>query len=539
MQNIDKIRALFTESKGEEDKILGIIQEFFRIIDGKKHGTVIGSKKTVDYEKLFRQTSFPKQMSPEKDVIDSVTGLYDGVGLWAHPQMQANVVPPPTTISIATAALTARYNENSIWDRYGMSAAQSEVMAIGMLADLIGFDKTKAGGIFTFGGTGCNLYAARIGIEKVDPDAKHTGIRGRIHFFCSDVSHYSIKSSAIWSGVGLNNIKTIPSDDSNTMDAWELENAMNETIEDDARIGTIFATMGTTDAFGIDPLKEIVKIRDRIQKKVKYKIHVHADAVIGWPFLTFGGDDCIKHLPSALQEEVMSIVSRVAELQYADSVGIDFHKTGWAPYLCSAFIVKDKEDLFMLQKLKKEMPYLYHGGGYQPGTFTLESSRPNYAQKALVNMMLLGREGYETLIVHLLTVSDYLREKMEESREIALLNRHNPAFVTDFRIYPETKYDHGKELLFEKELHDITSEEFTGNINEYNQKIAHRMIEEAEQKGTSMVSYTDSYKTTRKKRMILAIKSYPMSPFTDKEHMDVLLKDLYNAKEYVDKMDKK
>ena len=76
-----------------------------------------------------------------------------------------------------------------------------------MLADLIGFDKTKAGGIFTFGGTGCNLYAARIGIEKADPDAKYTGIRDRIHFFCSDVSHYSIKSAAIWTGVGLDNIK--------------------------------------------------------------------------------------------------------------------------------------------------------------------------------------------------------------------------------------------------------------------------------------------------------------------------------------------
>jgi len=36
------------------------------------------------------------------------------------------------------------------------------------------------------------------------------------------------------------------------------------------------------------------------------------------------------------------------------------------------------------------------------------------------------------------------------------LNRHNPAFVTDFRIYPETKYADDGELLFEKELRDKT-----------------------------------------------------------------------------------
>jgi len=75
-------------------------------------------------------------------------------------------------------------------------------------------------------------------------------------------------------------------------------------------------------------------------------------------------------------------------------------------------IVKNKEDLSFLQKFKKDMPYLYHGSGYQPGVFTLESSRPNYVQKALVNMMLFGKEGYETLIAHLLGVSDYLRTKV-------------------------------------------------------------------------------------------------------------------------------
>ncbi len=535
MQDIDRIRALFTRPCGEEGKILRLLEHFLGLIDSRKKGTLIGRKKEVNYGELFNRASFPEHMSSEREVVEFISGLYDGVALWNHPQTQINVVPPPTTISIVTAALAARYNENSIWDHYGMSAAQSEVMAVGMLADLIGFDKAAAGGIFTFGGTGCNLYGARIGIEKADPDAKHTGIRDRIHFFCSDASHYSIKSAAIWTGVGSDNVKTIPSDDDCMMDASELEKEMIETIESGARIGTVFATMGTTDAFALDPLKEIVEVCNRIHSRIDYRIHVHADAVIGWPFLTFKGDEGIKHLPHPLQEEITCVVSRIAEVKYADSVGIDFHKTGWSPYLCSAFIVKDKKDLLMLRKMKKEIPYLYHGSCYQPGTFTLESSRPNYAQKALANMMLLGKEGYETLIVHLLTVADYLRERMDSTREIALLNRHNPAFVTDFRIYPETKYDSEGRSLFERELHDLTGREFTGKVNEYNRSIAQRMIREAGENGTSMVSYTDCYKTTREERMIIAIKSYPMSPYTDRKHMDALLEDLYKAKEQVDR----
>ena len=534
MESIDRIRKLFVRTSGEESKISDLLTKILYKIDDRKNGTIIGKKQDLDYEELFYTTNFPKSMSDEEDVLEKLVKLYEGVSLWGHPLVQSNVIPPPTTISIIAASLAARYNENSIWDHYGMSAAKSEVMAVGMLADLIGFDKKKAGGIFTFGGTGCNLYAARIGIEKADPDAKYTGIRDRIHFFCSDVSHYSIKSSAIWTGIGLDNIKVISSDDDNTMVVDELEAEINKTIESGARVGTIFATMGTTDAFGIDSLKSMVELRDRIEKQVGYKIHIHADAVIGWPYLTFKNDDAVKGLTKDLQSEIRSIVSKISDLQYADSVGIDFHKTGWGPYLCSAFIVKNKDDLLLLEKFKKDMPYLYHGDGYQPGTFTLESSRPNYAQKALVNMMAFGKDGYESLIVHLLSMADYLRIKIDESPDITLLNKHNPAFVTDFRFYPETKYDTDGELFFEKELHDRVPAEFTEKINRYNNEIAEYVLKQAESGGTPIISYTDSYKTTKEKRMLMGIKSYPMSPFTEKSDMNTMLEHLYRAKEYID-----
>ena len=65
-------------------------------------------------------------------------------------------------------------------------------------------------------------------------------------------------------------------------------------------------------------------------------------------------------------------------------------------------------------------------------------------------MMAFGKDGYESLIVHLLSMADYLRIKIEESPDITLLNKHNPAFVTDFRFYPDTKYDTDGELFFEK-----------------------------------------------------------------------------------------
>ncbi len=535
MERIETIRKLFISSDENVSQTTNLLEFALNELKQQHNGTVIGQNYETDYEDLFQTSNFPQQMKEESDTLRDILKLYQGVGRWGHPQMQSNVIPEPTRISIVTEALTARYNENAIWDHYGMSASRSEVMAIGMLADLIGFNKTKAGGIFTFGGSGCNLYAARIGIEKVDPDAKHTGIRDKIVFFCSDVSHYSIKSSAIWTGVGLNNICVIPTDDDNTMRVDILEEQLEKTIASGAKIGCIYATMGTTDAFGLDPLKKIIELRNKFSSKVDYSIHVHADAVIGWPYLTFKSDTSLDGLSDKLQHSLCNIVSKITELQYADSIGIDFHKTGWGPYLCSAFIVKDKNDFSLLEKFRNDMPYLYHGDGYQPGIFTLESSRPNYAQKALVNMIALGKVGYESLILYLLSMADYLRTKVEESPDIALLNHNNPAFVTDIRFYPHSKYDDNGIPWYERELHDEVPQSFTENINQYNREIAEFVLHEAETKGTPVVSYTDSYKTTHQKRNVLGIKSYPMSPFTEKTDMDAVLAQLYKGKREIDK----
>ncbi len=530
---ISKVRKLFSKAKGDEHKLLKTISKQLFSIDRDKNGTVVGKKKQINYKKIMRTTRFPKRMQSEQQILAMLKKIYQGVGVWADPRTQVNVVPPPTNVSIAAATLAARYNENSIWDHYGVSAAQSEVMSIAMLADIIGYDKKRAGGIFTFGGTGCNLYAARVGIEKADPNAKVTGIRDRIKMFCSDISHYSILSAAIWTGLGGRNVVKIPTDDNNVMRVDVLEREMKKAIKQGCRIGTVYATMGTTDAFGLDPVKEIVKIRNRIQQKLRYKIHVHADAVIGWPYLTFKRSHLLRGFSKRLRSEVQSICKNITGVQYADSVGIDFHKTGWSPYLCSAIVVKNQKDFLLLTKGKKDMPYLYHGAGYQPGCFTLESSRPNYAQKALVNMMAFGKEGYETLLVHLLGCADYLRDKMEKSADIAVMNKHNPAFVTDFRVYPKTKHGKNGEELFDLELHDKLPQSFTERVNKFNVKLAEKMIHEAEQKGSSMISYTDVYRKTRKGRTIVSLKSYPMSPFTEKKHMNMLLKDVWNVKKKV------
>jgi ABC-type amino acid transport substrate-binding protein len=74
-----------------------------------------------------------------------------------------------------------------------------------------------------------------------------------------------------------------------------------------------------------------------------------------------------------------------------------------------------------------------------------------------------------------------IRTRIAASQDIGLCNRHHPAFVTDFRVYPDTKWDTDDALFWDKEWHDVVNAAFTERINTYNQRIAHcRTIEAAQ-----------------------------------------------------------
>ncbi|MCG8472932.1 MAG: pyridoxal-dependent decarboxylase [Desulfobacterales bacterium] len=539
MTTIQDVRGLFTDEKGFDHKVLTFLKDYLTQIDAKKNGTMVGRQKDTDYRALIREARFHSQMLPETDVIKRIVALYEGVPLWEHPQTQTNVVPPPSAISVATAAASSRYNENSAWDRFGMSASQSEAISVGMLAHLMGYDTAKAGGIFTFGGTGCNLYGARLGIEKAIPGALSEGLTRPVAVFASDVSHYSIKTSALWTGIGMDNAISVATDDTNAMIPEALEEALDTAIRKGFSIGTIFATLGTTDAFGVDPIRRIAQIRDCFEQRVGHPIHLHADAVIGWPYLALENmdtleaskdtADVISRFTPNLKSDLAAVLETIREVSCADSIGVDLHKTGWAPYLCSAFLVKDEADFSLLNREQEEMPYLFQGTGYRPGIFTLEASRPNYAQKGLANMLAMGREGYSALILHLLGVADHFREMIKLTPDIALLNRHNPAFVTDIRVYPQSKKTDDGAMLYAMELAGEVPPSFTQEVNLYNQRVGEELARRSQEEGRAIISYTECYRTTRSNLTMTALKSYPMSPFVSQRCMEYILEEIRSA----------
>ena len=149
--------------------------------------------------------------------------------------------------------------------------------------------------------------------------------------------------------------------------------------------------MGSTDAFGLDDLEGIVRLRDELvtEFNLPYRPHVHADAVIGWAWSVFNDYD-IEDNPLGFRRRTVRALAgatrRLQHLALADSIGIDFHKTGFAPYISSLFLVKDRGDFRLISREPELMPYLYQFGEYHPGTFTLEINNTNAAINQTVSL---------------------------------------------------------------------------------------------------------------------------------------------------------
>jgi glutamate/tyrosine decarboxylase-like PLP-dependent enzyme len=427
------------------------------------------------------------------------------------------------------------YHEvNLAWDEYSRLVALAEVEATAVTAGLLGYDPARAAGVFTFGGTGATLYGARIGLEKACPGAMAEGLREPAVLFASDAAHYCAYNVAGWLGLGTRHLVAVPSDARNEMDLGELGRRAREALRAGRRIAAFIATLGTTDAFGLDDLEGVIALRDALVEEfgLPYRPHVHADAAVGWAWSAFNDYD-IEDNPLGFRRRTVRALAgacrRIRHLHRADSVGVDFHKTGFAPYVSSLFLVKDRDDFGLLSRSPEQMPYLYHFGEYRPGMFTLETSRAGTGVlAALANLRLFGKEGLRSALGHLVEMAQLLREHLEGHEATTVLNRDNVGTVTLFRVYPPGVDTFA---IKQNEFEDPSFRDTLRRHNDYNRRVYQHIHQEALAGRGVMLSLTDCYRHTAYGEPVVGLKSFILSPFVDEGHVEAVVREVLEARE--------
>lgn len=537
---MDRIREAFpapvSEPVRDEQFVRTISRGLERIDALKSTRPYLGERVELDYDQA-RHRRLPEGLQSVEGTIEQLADYLQGLVIFGHPDTQENVVPPTTIPSIVGQMFGSIYNPNVIWDEYSHRVAQAEVEVASMCASLVGYDPARASGFFTFGGTGTVLYGVKLGLEKALPGSFAQGLAGQAKLVSSDAGHYAKLNVLGWLGLGTDNLVTVATDMDNAMGLKDLETELRTLLDAGQRIACIIATMGTTDSFGIDNIGYVVGLRDRLADEygLDYRPHVHADAVIGWPWAVFNDYDFDAN-PMAFGRRTLRSLwdarTIVQHMAAADSIGVDFHKTGYGPYVTSMFLVKDSADLSLITRDPELMPYLYQFGTYHPGVFTLESSRSGGAVLAsLANLKLLGKTGYRAILGHIVTMAERLRAHIERHPRASLVNTHNYGPVTLFRVYPDG-LDADRTYLAEST--DSECGAMLARHNEYNRRVfaaLHRQMEAGE--GPAL-SFTQRYRTAPSGEPILALKSFVMSPFVDDAAMERLIACLERARREAD-----
>ncbi len=531
--------------------VFSLLRTLDRVDALKSQAPILGTPREPDYAAAVQAQLGPSPQTLEA-VIPQLVGVLDGMLITGHPRSQVNVVAHPSIASIIGVVLPSMYNPNLCSDESGRGFSEAEVCVASIASRLVGYDPATAGGVFTFGGTGTLLYGIKIGLEKALPGTFRRGLQREVEaregeapaepralgkgsagaspsqavILCSQQSHYACSTVAGWLGLGQDNVIRVQSTRDNAIDVAACETAAREQLAAGKTIAAIVATLGTTDAFGIDDLAGLAAMRDRLvaEFKLPYQPHLHADAVIGWAWSVFRDYDFAVNSLGFRGRTVRALaaaVSRIRHLPLADSLGIDFHKTGFAPYISSLFLLRERADFAAIVRERETMPYLYHTGEYHPGMFTLETSRSaTGVMAALANLLLLGKDGFRTLIGHSVEMAEVLRELIIARPELSVLNDQNYGPVTLFRAYPPG-VDTFK--VKERERSDPAYAAELAKHNDLNRRVFQRVAAEALAGRGVAIGFTDNYRTSDSGQPICALKSYVLSPFADEEQMHAVV----------------
>lgn len=393
---------------------------------------------------------------------------------WEDPSSVENVVTMPSDPAIYGSMIGILSNPNLAYKEYCDKADDLEKYVIRQMASIAGYDPDRATGIFTQGGTFCNLYGYLLGIRKNMPKARSFGLGSEkdYRFINSKGGHYSNTTNLSLLGVDLKR-KTIriKVTKNNKIDVKDFELQLESCFRLQACVPTIMLTMGTTDTFGVDEVRPVYEIRERLCER--YNItdvpHIHVDAAIGWSMLFFLKYDFEKnplHINDVTLHGLERNVALFKQIKYADSYTIDFHKWGYVPYTSSLIVIKDKKDMRALENDPENFSYFEDDQqGATHLTATIECSRGAIGMfGAYGGLRYMGIEGYQAVLAHCLQNANYFRHRLHEFAGVQVLVYQNQGPSVAFRIYnPE---------MIESELEEYEFEYNYQECDEYLERVA-------------------------------------------------------------------
>jgi aromatic-L-amino-acid/L-tryptophan decarboxylase len=270
---------------------------------------------------------------------------------------------------------------------------------------MLGFPPT-ASGVFVTGTSMANLMAVWVArTAALGPAARQHGLSGEgalLTAYTSKAAHGCVSKAMDLAGFGSDALRSMPVDRSHRVDVG----AMRAQIRRDRAIGLrpflVVGSAGTVDIGAIDDLAGLSALcREE-------KLWFHVDGAFG-----------------ALGMLSPILAPRLAGLEQADSVALDFHKWGQVPYDAGFLLVRDAErhlDAFAAPAvyLRREARGLAAGSPW-PCDLGPDLSRGFRALKTWFTLKAFGTEKLGAMIERTCRLAGYLEDRISSEPRLELL----------------------------------------------------------------------------------------------------------------------
>lgn len=269
----------------------------------------------------------------------------------------------------------------------GTQEAENEVIA--MAADILDAKPCEVDGYISPGGTEANIVGCWIG-RNAHPNKSSAII-------CSHLAHYSISKAANILGIGIkaerdgSGLHILGTDVSGHILLDLFEKKLEELAKKKVFNIIIIGNAGTTMLGSIDNIPAMSEIIEKIRKRfLKSNFHFHIDAAFGGFVIPF-----LDNLPKIGFSN-----------KNVDSVTIDVHKMGFAPY--GSGMILARRGLF--EHVKSFAPYI-------PGNdYTLCGSRSGaMALSCWAAMRKIGKKGYAQYAKKFFRTTQEIQTKLKKS----------------------------------------------------------------------------------------------------------------------------
>jgi aromatic-L-amino-acid decarboxylase len=271
----------------------------------------------------------PQKGESFDDIIKDVSDvILPGITHWQSPNFfsffPANSSPPAILGDLLSTGLGV---QGMMWAT-SPACTELETHVLDWLVDMLALpEKFKStgtgGGVIQDSASSASLCAVLAARERVTQyGSNKKGCDGKLIAYASSQAHSSIEKGIKIAGIGSDNLRLIPVDETFAM----LPDALGKQIDEDRQRGLIpffvCATVGTTSSNAIDPLPEIGKVCQENQ------LWLHVDAAMSGT--------------AALCPEFRYIHNG---MEFVDSYCFNPHKWMFTNFDCDCFFVADRNVL--------------------------------------------------------------------------------------------------------------------------------------------------------------------------------------------------